>query len=88
MQAASSTCQWLVIVIRARYLGPGLGRKTPALNDPLGEAEHVGVLGVLGAASALVGRQCAIRINLSLESLQELLSGWPGACASVVGAAP
>jgi hypothetical protein len=58
------------------------------VHGPLGEAEHVSALGVLGAASALVGRKYAIGINLSLESLQELLSGWPGACASVVGAAP
>jgi hypothetical protein len=43
---------------------------------------------VLGATSAFVGRKCAIRINLSLESLQELLAGRTGTSASVEGATP
>ena len=49
----------------------------------LGETEHVGAFRVLGATSAFVGRQGAIRINLSLEALQELLARWPGAGAPV-----
>jgi hypothetical protein len=43
---------------------------------------------MLGAASALVGRELAVGVDLALEPLEELLAG--GACAgsSVVGAAP
>jgi len=54
----------------------------------LGEAEHVGALGVLGAASPFLGRQCAIGVYLSFESLEERFTCWSGACAPVVGAAP
>jgi hypothetical protein len=54
----------------------------------LGEAEHVGALGVLGAAAAFVGRELAVGVDLALESLEELLAGGAGAGGSVVGAAP
>jgi hypothetical protein len=54
----------------------------------LGEAEHVGALGVLGAAAAFVRRELAVRVDLALEPLEELLAGCAGAGRSVVGAAP
>ena len=54
----------------------------------LGEAEHVGALGVLGAAAAFVGRELAVEVDLALEALEELLAGGAGAGGSVVGAAP
>jgi hypothetical protein len=54
----------------------------------LREAEHVGALGVLGAAAALVGRELAVRVDLALEPLEELLAGWAGAGSAVFGAAP
>ena len=43
---------------------------------------------MLGTASAFIGRQRAIGINLSLEALQELLAGWPGAGAAIERATP
>jgi hypothetical protein len=54
----------------------------------LGKAEHVGTLGVLGSLPTLVGRQDAVRINLTLESLQELLTRWAGPGAAVDRATP
>ena len=61
---------------------------TPTLNGPLREAEHVGALGVFGAAAALVGREFAVGVDLTLEALEELLAGGTGAGSSVIGAAP
>jgi hypothetical protein len=55
---------------------------------PLGELEHVGAFGVLGAFVALLGWQGAIWVYLRFESLEERFSGWAGARASVVGARP
>jgi hypothetical protein len=43
---------------------------------------------VFGAAAAFVGRELAVGVDLSLETLEELLAGRAGAGASVVGAAP
>jgi hypothetical protein len=43
---------------------------------------------VFGAAAAFVGWQDAIGINLSLESLEELLTGWSGPGAAIVRATP
>jgi hypothetical protein len=43
---------------------------------------------VLGAAAALVGWELAVRVDLALEPLEELLAGGAGAGSSVVGAAP
>ena len=43
---------------------------------------------MLGTAVAFVGREVAVGINLCLESLQEGLTGWPRAGATVDGAAP
>jgi len=43
---------------------------------------------MLGAAPAFVGRQRAIRINLSLETLQELLARWAGPGAPIDSATP
>jgi hypothetical protein len=40
--------------------------------DPVGEAEHVGALRVLGTTLAFVGRQRAVRVDLALAALQEL----------------
>jgi hypothetical protein len=57
-------------------------------DGPRGEAEHVGALGVFGAAAALVGRELAVWIDLALEALEELLAGRAGAGAPVFGAAP
>ena len=54
----------------------------------LGEAKHVGALGVIGAAAALVGRELAVWVDLELEALEELLAGGAGAGGPVVGAAP
>jgi hypothetical protein len=53
-----------------------------------GEAEHVGALGVLGAAASLVWRELAVGVDLALEALEELLAGRAGAGASVFGATP
>jgi hypothetical protein len=54
----------------------------------LGEAEHVSAFRMLSSALAFVGRQGAIRINLSLEALQELLACWTSSGASVDRATP
>ena len=54
----------------------------------LGEAEHVGALGVFGAAAAFAGRELAVGVDLALEPLEELLARWTGTGGSVVGAAP
>jgi len=43
---------------------------------------------MLGAAAAFVGWQFAVGVDLSLESLEELLACCTGAGATVVGAAP
>ena len=43
---------------------------------------------MFGAAAALVGRELAIRVDLALEPLEELLAGRAGAGGSVFGAAP
>lgn len=43
---------------------------------------------MLGAAAALVGRELAVRVDLALEALEELLAGGTGAGGPVVGAAP
>jgi hypothetical protein len=43
---------------------------------------------VLGAAAALVGRELAVGIYLTLEPLEELLPGGAGAGRSVLGTAP
>jgi hypothetical protein len=53
-------------------------------NRPLGKAEHVGALG----AAAFVGREFAVRVDLSLEPLEELFASGAGAGGSVVGATP
>jgi hypothetical protein len=65
----------------------GLARLTRG-HGPLGEAEHVGAHRVVGQASALVGWQFAIRVNLSFESAHERLASWASAGASVVRATP
>jgi len=54
----------------------------------LRQTEHVGAFRMLGAAPAFVGRQRAIRINLSLETLQELLARWAGPGAPIDSATP
>jgi hypothetical protein len=43
---------------------------------------------MLGAASALVGREFAVGVGLSLEALEELLARWAGGGASVFRSAP
>jgi hypothetical protein len=43
---------------------------------------------VFGAAAALVGRELAVRVDLALEALEELLACRAGAGTAVVGAAP
>jgi hypothetical protein len=55
---------------------------------PLGEAEHVRALGVLGEASALLEWQCAIWVYLAFESLEERFARWSCSCAPVMRAAP
>jgi len=67
---------------------PGRSARLASGYRSLGEAEYVGPLGVLGAASALVERELAVRVNLSLEAAKECFSRWTGASASVVGAVP
>lgn len=52
------------------------------------KAEHVGALGVFGAAAAFVGWQLVVRVNLSFEALEEGFAGWAGAGAAVAGASP
>ena len=72
-----------------RSEGPGDGLPCLAGSyGSLGEAEHVGAFRVFGAAVALVGRECAVGVNLSFEPAQKRLAGWAGARAAVVGAAP
>src|SRR5579875_1906608 len=53
-----------------------------------GQAEHVGALGVFGAAAAFLRREDAVGVDLALEAFQELLAGGSGAGGAVVGAAP
>jgi hypothetical protein len=52
------------------------------------ELEHVGALGVLGALSAFLGWQHAIRVYLLLESLEERFSRGARAGGAVVRASP
>ena len=54
----------------------------------LGKMKHVGALRVVGTTAAFIGRQRAIRINLSLEALQELLARWPSAGAAIDRSTP
>lgn len=55
---------------------------------PLGEAEHVCTLRVLGKASAFLGWQRAIWIYLPFESLEECVACWACPRAPVVRATP
>lgn len=68
--------------------GSARARLIPATDGSLGEAEHVGALGVLGTAAAFVGWELAVGVGLVLEALEGLLARWAGAGASVFGAAP
>lgn len=43
---------------------------------------------MLGAAVVLVGRECAIGVNLSFEPSKERFPSWTGPRAAVVGTAP
>jgi hypothetical protein len=55
---------------------------------PLGELEHVGTFRVLSTTVALVGREFAVGVDLSLEALEECFTCWTSAGASVFGATP
>ena len=55
---------------------------------PLGEAEHIGALSVLGEASAFVGRQRVIWVYLTFESLEERFARWSCSSAPVIRATP
>src|SRR5713101_3103824 len=70
------------------WIGSGGSGRLAGGYGSLGETEHVSAFRVVGAASAFVGRQRAIRVNLALEALQELLARWPGAGTPVGRAAP
>jgi hypothetical protein len=54
----------------------------------LGELEHVGALGVVSTATAFVGWELVVGVDLALEALEEGFAGRAGACAAVVGACP
>jgi hypothetical protein len=66
----------------------GLVILIPGAHGALGEAEHVGAQGVVGAAAAFVGWQGAIGVYIVLETLEEGLPGRSGSGAAVGGAAP
>jgi len=52
------------------------------------ELEHVGALGVFGAAAAFVGRQLVVWVYLAFEALEERFAGRARSGAAVVGAGP
>jgi hypothetical protein len=60
----------------------------PRAYSALGETEHVGALGVVGAAAVFVGWKLAFGVDLALEALEELLARRVGAGAPVFRAAP
>ncbi len=66
----------------------GSVRDFTGTDSSLGEAEHVGALGVLGATAAFLGRELVVWVDLTFEPLEEVLAGWPDAGGSVAGAAP
>jgi hypothetical protein len=43
---------------------------------------------MLGAPSALVGREFAVRVNLAFEAVEEGFPAWRGAGITIGGAAP
>lgn len=65
-----------------RTSGPHPGRqdaasrcRLPGANSSFGEAEHVGALGVLGAAATFVGRELAVWVNLALDRWRNFSRG-------------
>jgi hypothetical protein len=60
----------------------------PRYSRTFGEAEHVGLLGVLGAAAAFGRREGAFGVDLAFEAGEELVAGGLGAGAAVGGLGP
>jgi hypothetical protein len=58
------------------------------LGRTLGELEHVGALGVLGALAAFGGGELAVGVYLAFEAFEELVAAGLGAGAAVAGARP